>query len=243
MLNFMQKDDYSVDDLIRIVKFLRSSEGCPWDKAQTHQSIRPNFIEETYEAVEAIDLCDSDRLKEELGDVLFQIVFHACLEEEVENFSFGDVVDEICKKLIVRHPHVFLRCSIKTESQANEIWNKIKQKTKATSAEEEVKNVSPVLPALMRAEKVQSKAAGVGYGIFSVEEAIESAKEKLIKLESLINNSKQENYSKEIGDLLFTITDIARLIYVDAECALYDSCQNYINQFLRKKLLEIQNKV
>ena len=107
MIVFEQKNSYDIDDLIEIVKLLRSEDGCPWDKIQTHKSIRKDFIEETYEAVEAIDLEDTDLLREELGDVLLQVVFHCQIEREFKHFEFSDICDELCKKLIVRHPHVF----------------------------------------------------------------------------------------------------------------------------------------
>ena len=130
MVDYQQKKHYSIDDLIEIVKLLRGEGGCPWDREQTHESIRSDFIEETCEAIEAIDLKDTELLREELGDVLLQVVFHCRIEEENGTFRFDDVCDEICKKLIIRHPHVFGDVLADTTDQVLKNWDAIKMKTK-----------------------------------------------------------------------------------------------------------------
>ena len=129
-MDFVRKERYSIDDLCAIMRILRGENGCPWDRVQTHESIRKNLIEETYEAVEAIDCHDPSMLKEELGDVLLQVVFHAQIEEENNSFSFADVTDEICRKLIVRHPHVFSDVRAENAEEALDNWNQIKKITK-----------------------------------------------------------------------------------------------------------------
>lgn len=237
-MEFANRDKYCIQDLIRIVKHLRSPEGCPWDRAQTHSSIRTNLIEEAYEAVEAIDISDSDLLREELGDVLLQIVFHCSIEEEEDNFSFEDVIDGVCRKLISRHPHVFAGETSNTKQEAHETFIKTKLRLRRETPEESVKNVSKILPALMRTQKVQSRAARAGYGVFSTEDAIEETADRLQYLETLIENGKQDDYSQEIGDLLFSVTEIARLIDIDSETALYDSCQRFTDKFFHNILLE-----
>ena len=131
MIDYKQKETYDFDDLVEIVTLLRAPGGCPWDREQTHQSIRKNFIEEVYEAIEAIDTNNSDLLREELGDVLLQIALHCEMEREAGNFDIHDVCDELCKKLIVRHPHVFGDVSASDSEQALASWDAVKMKTKS----------------------------------------------------------------------------------------------------------------
>ena len=155
MIDYKQKETYDFDDLVEIVTLLRAPGGCPWDREQTHQSIRKNFIEEVYEAVEAIDTNDTDLLREELGDVLLQIALHCEMEREAGSFDIHDVCDELCKKLITRHPHVFGDVSASDSEQALASWDAVKMKTKSqTTYAEAMRSVSKALPSLMRAEKV-----------------------------------------------------------------------------------------
>ena len=147
-MEFEFKEKYSMSDLLKIIEILRSPEGCPWDRVQTHKSIRSNFIEEVYEAIEAIDLEDSENLKEELGDVLLQIVFHCSLEKQNGSFDFNDVVDAICKKLLVRHPHVFSDVKAKNSKQALEVWDEMKRKTNKETPKESIERISKFLPEL-----------------------------------------------------------------------------------------------
>ena len=149
-MKFEEKDRYGFEDLVEIMKLLRSPEGCPWDREQDHKSIRKNFIEETYEVVEAIDNNDSELLKEELGDVLLQVVFHAQLESENGGFNIDDVCDGICKKLVVRHPHVFGDKSADSSTSALTNWDNVKMKTKSQKKQSEaMDSVSKALPSLM----------------------------------------------------------------------------------------------
>ena len=140
-MNFKEKDNYNFSDLVEIVKVLRSPNGCPWDREQTHKSIRANFIEETYEAVEAIDTEDRELLKEELGDVLLQVALHSEIESENNGFTIDDVCDGICKKLIIRHPHVFGSVEADTTEQVLKNWDAIKMKTKSQKSQTDRKSV------------------------------------------------------------------------------------------------------
>lgn len=163
-MEFQRKETYDLADLRQIVEILRAPGGCPWDREQTHHSIRNNFIEETYEAVEAIDREDAPLLQEELGDVLFQVLFHSQLEAEAGRFTFDDVVDGIAKKMIERHPHVFGEEVASNTQEVLRNWDAIKQQTKHQKTQTEVlQSVSPALPALMRASKVQQKAQKAGF--------------------------------------------------------------------------------
>ena len=158
-----ERENYTFGDLCEIVKLLRSPEGCPWDREQTHESIRKNFIEETYEVAEAIDDCDSVHLCEELGDVMLQILLHAEMESEKNNFDINGVINGISKKLVSRHPHVFGETVADNSSQVKANWDEIKRKEKGQkSIKEELEGISRTLPALMRAQKIVKKAKRAG---------------------------------------------------------------------------------
>lgn len=160
MLNFVCQDAYTLDDFVRLISFLRSENGCPWDRVQTHESIRRNFLEEAYEACEAIDEHDLVHMREELGDVLMQVLFHADIEREAGHFTIQDVADAACKKLVSRHPHVFGERVEKDSDAVLSDWEAIKRQERAqTTTAEAMQTVSRYLPALWRCEKVQSKAA------------------------------------------------------------------------------------
>ena len=157
-MEFKEKQKYNFNDLVEIVKILRSPEGCPWDREQTHKSIRSNFIEETYEAIEAIDTDDTELLKEELGDVLLQVALHSEIESEQNSFTIDDVCDGICKKLIIRHPHVFSNVEADTTEQVLKNWDAIKMQTKSQKSQTQAMlSVSKALPSLMRSAKLQQK--------------------------------------------------------------------------------------
>ena len=153
MIPYEKKEHYTIDDLAEIVTLLRSEEGCPWDKVQTHQSIRSDLIEETYEVIEAIDQDDPEMLREELGDLLLQVVFHTRIETEQEHFTLEDVCTDICNKLIVRHPHVFSTVQADTTEEVLKNWDAIKEETKhQTTRTQTLEAVAKTLPALMRAQ-------------------------------------------------------------------------------------------
>ncbi len=233
-MDFEFKEKYNISDLIKIMDILRSPDGCPWDKEQTHKSIRSNFIEETYEAIEAIDTNNVSLLKEELGDVLLQIVFHSKMEEEQGNFDFSDVADGICKKLIIRHPHIFSDLELKTKDEVLENWNKIKMRTKAQSSQGEVMNsISKSLPTLMRSKKVQQKASKIGFDFRNVYEAMDKIVEEYNELKNVMNNGTSDEIFDELGDLLFSVVNVSRLLKIDPDFALSKSCDKFIERFTR----------
>ncbi|MDE5792690.1 MAG: MazG family protein, partial [Oscillospiraceae bacterium] len=172
MVEYPKKNNYDIQDLREIVKILRSPEGCPWDKEQNHSSIRNDFLEEAYEAVEAIDLLDMSLLREELGDVLLQVVFHCVLAEEEQAFNFESVCDEICKKLIIRHPHVFGNVKAENTETVLKNWDAIKKETKhQESYTDTLNSVAKSLPALARAQKVGKRASRAGMDFENLETA------------------------------------------------------------------------
>lgn len=237
-MNFEKKSRYDFYDLVEIMKILRSPDGCPWDKVQTHESIRQNFIEETYEAIEAIDTKDVALMREELGDVMMQVIFHAIMEEEVGTFDISDVVDEVSKKLIVRHPHVFADVIADTPEQVLTNWDKIKMDTKEQKTQSQVlDSVSKSLPALMYSQKIQHKAAKVGFDFEKTDDALAKVSEELSELKSAISNNDAENMSEELGDLLFSVVNVARFIKVDSEKALYDATVKFTDRFSKVEQL------
>lgn len=232
MVDFQQKSNYSIDDLIEIVKLLRGEGGCPWDREQTHESIKADFIEETCEAIEAIDLKDTGLLREELGDVLLQVVFHCRLEEEVGSFRFEDICDGICKKLIVRHPHVFGSAQADNTDQVLKNWDAIKMQTKGQeSYTDTLTSVAKSLPALMRAQKVGKRAMRAGMDFRTAQDAIDCIANEKAELDAAVANGDKKNIEEELGDLLFSCVNAARHLGVDAELALKASTEKFINRF------------
>lgn len=243
-MEFHRKDHYNMDDLIEIMRLLRSPEGCPWDREQTHESIRQNFIEETYEAIEAIDTKDTELLKEELGDVLMQVVFHALMEEETGNFDFSDVADGVCQKLIIRHPHVFGTVIANNSEQVLTNWDAIKMQTKAQKTQSEVMDsVSKALPALMRSQKIQKKAAKAGFDWEDVSGALDKVFEETEELRQAIAENQQNHCLEELGDLLFSVVNVSRFLHLDSEYALTLACDKFINRFKSVEFLANQRGI
>lgn len=232
MLDFSVKKYYTINDLLEIMKILRSENGCPWDREQDHKSIRNNFIEEVYEAVEAIDKGDTPLLREELGDVLLQVVFHAQLENEAGNFTFGDIVDELCHKLVIRHPHVFGDINVSSTDEVLTNWENIKNNVKGTkSYTQTLKNVPDVLPALMRAEKVGKRAAKASMDFENAQDALKRLKSEIAELEQAVEQGNNESIKDELGDVLFSCANVARKLSVNSEEALFHSTDKFITRF------------
>ena len=226
------KDRYDCSDLIDIVRILRAPGGCPWDREQTHESIKKNFIEETYEVVEAINKKEPAMLREELGDVLLQIALHCEMEREAGAFTFDDVCDEICKKLIVRHPHVFGDVRADTTEQVLTNWDAIKMASKhQKSASESMASVPRELPALMRAQKLQKKAAKVGFDWDEAAGALEKIHEEADELKDAMDRGDDDAVTDELGDLLFSVVNAARFADVDAEEALTGATDKFYRRF------------
>ena len=231
-MEFQRKTKYSMSDLLQIMRILRAPDGCPWDREQTHESIRKNFIEETYEVAEAIDNRDAGLLKEELGDVLLQVVFHAQIEDELGAFTFEDVADGVCKKLIERHPHIFGDTRADTPQEVLRNWEDIKQKQKgAKNQSEALLNVPKTLPSLMRSEKIQQRAAKAGFDYPAVDGACSDMKSEAAELWQAIQKGGGAEAGEELGDLLFSVVNVARFIKVDAENALEKACDKFIRRF------------
>lgn len=230
MINFQYKDSYGVKDLEEIVQILRAPGGCPWDAEQTHESIRRNFLEEAYEAVEAIDEGSPDHLKEELGDVLLQVVFHARMEEEHGSFSLDDVADGICKKLIYRHPHVFGEVSVSGSGEVLHNWEELKRREKHQSTHTQaLDSVARSLPALWRAEKVQKKARKAGFDWPDFSGASDKLSEELSEFKAAAAGNG--DVEEELGDLLFSAVNAARFVKVDPEEALRRATDKFISRF------------
>ncbi|MCL2508495.1 MAG: nucleoside triphosphate pyrophosphohydrolase [Oscillospiraceae bacterium] len=218
--------------------YLRSPGGCPWDAEQTHESIKKNLIEEAYEVIEAINKQDQGLLLEELGDLLMQVVFHAQMESEAGGFTFDDVCDGICKKLIERHPHVFGKAAVGGVDDVLSNWDAIKRKSKGQAkGSEPMLSVPRELPALMRAGKVQQKAAKLGFDWPDVSGALCKLSEEIAELKEAIHGSSPENVAMELGDLLFSAVNVSRFLRLDAEEALTSSTDKFIARFQRLEAL------
>lgn len=237
-MDFKEKNNYNFDDLVEIVKILRSPGGCPWDREQTHKSIRSNFIEETYEAIEAIDTENTELLKEELGDVLLQVALHSQIESEKKSFNINDVCDGVCKKLIIRHPHVFGDVKADTTEQVLNNWDDIKMKTKSQKSQAQaMQSVSKSLPSLMRSTKIQQKAAKTGFDWDSADGALEKLFEECNELKAAILSNDEENEREELGDVLFSAVNVARMLNIDSEHALYNACDKFTDRFSKVEFL------
>jgi tetrapyrrole methylase family protein/MazG family protein len=243
MVEYQQKEFYRIGDLVDIVRLLRGEGGCPWDREQTHKSIKSDLIEETCEVIEAIDLEDKALLREELGDVLLQVVFHCRIEEETESFNFDDVCDEICKKLIIRHPHVFGDVTANTTDQVLKNWDAIKMETKGQEKyTDTLTSVATSLPALMRAQKVGKRAMRAGMDFRCAEDAVACISNEKAELDAAIANGDKANIEEEIGDLLFSCVNAARHLGVDAEQALKDATEKFIKRFsVTEELVSAEN--
>ena len=243
-MDFQYKEAYTISDLLVIMRLLRAPNGCPWDKVQTHQSIRQNFIEETYEAVEAIDKEDYDLMREELGDVLMQVIFHSIMEEEAGRFTFDDVCNEVCKKLIIRHPHVFGNVNAETPDEVLRNWDAIKMQTKSQKkVADSVDDVAKSLPALMRAQKVQKRSAKSGMDFKDAEDAAKKVPEELSELMQAIPAGDKDKLTEELGDLLFSVVNLARFVGVDAEEALTKSTDKFSKRFRKVEDLAAERDI
>ncbi|MEF2920170.1 MAG: nucleoside triphosphate pyrophosphohydrolase [Acutalibacteraceae bacterium] len=243
-MDFKQKDKYTFDDLVQIVKILRAPGGCPWDREQDHHSIRREFIEETYEVIEAIDTEDTELLKEELGDVLLQVVFHTDIEDDKGTFNIDDVADDICKKMIIRHPHVFSDVTAENTEQVLTNWDKIKMQTKSQKSQSEVLgSISKALPSLMRSQKIQQKAAKVGFDWENVDGALDKLDEEISELKQAIIQGNQAHIEEELGDVLFSTVNISRFVKTDSEKALYNACEKFISRFSKVEKLANERNI
>ena len=228
----MTDNKYDFNDLLNIIEKLRSPGGCPWDREQTHKSIKIGLIEETYEVLEAIDKENDTMLKEELGDVLLQVVFHSQIAAGESRFNINDVTDAICRKMIYRHPHVFGEVKVSSSEQVLSNWDDLKKAEKNIECQADVlRNVPSNLPALMRAEKVQKKAAKVGFDWDDINDVFEKLREEAKELRAAYLTGSRDNIIEETGDLLFAAVNLSRFVKVNPELALTAASEKFINRF------------
>jgi tetrapyrrole methylase family protein/MazG family protein len=242
------KKDFN--DFLEIIEILRGENGCPWDKEQTHKSLRKALIEESYEVVDAIEQEDDDSLIEELGDVLLQVVFHASIGKEDGYFDINDIIDGICNKMISRHPHIFKDSNELNSSEEVLVkWDELKNKEKGyNSITEEMRGITKGLPALLRAHKVQEKAKKAGFDFENVNLAIDKIREELKEVIDVYNTENVEKIIEEVGDLLFSCVNVARLLKVDEEISLNYTIDKFIKRFdyveriAKEKNIKLSNK-
>lgn len=242
----MIKDKYDFNDLLEIMEKLRSENGCPWDKEQTHESLRIYLIEETYEVLEALDAKDKGKFCNELGDLLLQIVFHAQIAKENDDFQIGDVITEVCSKLVSRHPHIFGDVKADTSEQVLVNWEAIKKKEKKLKSQTGVlKDVPSNLPALMRSYKVQQKAAQVGFDWDDIKDVFCKIDEEVGELKEAYESKDLERITDELGDTLFSIVNLSRFLKVQPELALTGTVNKFIKRFeyVEKRSLEQGKKL
>lgn len=234
--------DYSLSDLRYLMKRLRDPEtGCPWDRSQDFRSIAPYTVEEVYELIDTIERNDIEHLKEELGDVLFQLVFYSQLGEEQGEFDFDEVISTITRKLIARHPHVFPLGKLHDErspdwqpetAQINATWETIKQQERESKGQKRLLDDIPsALPALVRADKLQKRAASTGFDWKKFSAVMEKLQEEIGELQEAISLQDGKAISDELGDLLFTCVNVARHLGVDAEQSLRDANNKFKRRF------------
>lgn len=236
MVDFQKKQRYDYADLLEIMKLLRAPGGCPWDREQTHETIRRDLMEEACEVAEAIDNADMPGLCEELGDLLLQVVFHARIEEEKGGFTMEDVVDGVCQKLVYRHPHVFGTTQVSGSEQVLVNWDVLKRKEKGqASTADAVDAVARTLPGLWRAEKIQKKAAKAGFTWPAPQGAMDKLSEELDELRAAVESGREADaphgVREELGDVLFAAAMVARQYGVDPEEALHGACDKFAVRF------------
>ena len=232
MIDFVRKERYGVKDLEAIVSILRAPGGCPWDREQTHASLRRGLMEESCEVIEAINEENPAHLQEELGDVLLQVVFHADIEKDAGRFDLEDVADGICKKLIFRHPHVFGDVSVSGTDEVLSNWEELKRKEKSQETYTDTLNaVAKSLPALWRAEKVQKKAKNAGFDWGECSPAVDKLSEELEELKEAI--AQGTNVHEELGDLLFAAVNVSRFVGADPEETLNAATEKFISRFAK----------
>jgi tetrapyrrole methylase family protein/MazG family protein len=224
---------YSFEEFMEIIRRLRGKDGCPWDREQTHESLKTCLIEECYETVEAINNKDNENLCEELGDVLLQVALHSVIAEETKEFSIEDVITSEAEKMIRRHPHVFGDVSVNNAEDVVRNWDEIKKKEKkSNNIAEEILEVPKALPANIRAEKVQRKAAKSGMDFEGYKQVLEKVYEELEELKESVESGDKSNIQEEFGDVLFTMINLSRFLQLNAEYSLTNATNKFINRFV-----------
>lgn len=220
-----------IERLAKIISILRSDGGCPWDMAQTYESIKTCLVDETYEVLDAVDRKDWDNLEEELGDVLLQVVFYSDMGKADGHFDFTSVANRVSEKMIRRHPHVFSDNKTKSIDIALEKWENVKKTEKLVTTTESMEQIPKALPALRKSVKIQEKASQVGFDWDDVGPAFSKLTEEVVELEEAYRENIKERVQHELGDVLFAATNIARFLDIDPEEALNSASERFINRF------------
>ena len=222
----------SLSKLIKITDTLMGEDGCPWDKVQTRESLKPYLVEETYEVLEALDTNDPEKIKDELGDLLYQILFHSKISSLKGEFNFRDVIDNLSEKMVRRHPHVFKEGELNTPDQVVKQWEEIKRNEKNQANQKSIlDNIPKNLPSLLRAQKLQKKAAKEGFDWDQISDVSDKLDEEIVEFKEAVLKKKSADIQNEIGDIIFVITNIAKCYKIDAEEALRSTNNKFINRF------------
>lgn len=234
-------NQYNFDELMEIIRILRSENGCPWDREQTHESLETCLVEECYEVVEAINNKDKENLCEELGDILLQVALHSVIAEETMEFSINDVIDGISKKMIHRHPHVFSDTVVENSEEVLKNWEEIKkEEKKEESVSESMLRIPRALPANIRAMKVQNKAKSVGFDFVDYEDALNKIYEEIKELNLARKVGDKSQIEEEFGDLMFSVVNLARFLQENAENSLTNATDKFINRFVDVERLALR---
>jgi ATP diphosphatase len=243
------KNRYTINDLLAIMQRLRDpKKGCPWDLKQSYTSLVPMTLEEAYEIADAVDRCDIDELKGELGDLLFHTIFYSQIAKEQGDFSFDDVIQGICEKMVRRHPHIFGNENLYDEQQIKQRWEAIKKQERATKGDKERNDffdgITAALPALKHSVKLKKRAATIGFHWQDWEPAADKVLEELDEVrDSMHKHESRERVEEELGDLLFTVANLAEQLKIDPENALRKANKKFSNRVNRMlKHLEAQGK-
>ena len=222
----------SLSKLIKITDTLMGEDGCPWDKVQTRESLKPYLVEETYEVLDALDANDPEKIKDELGDLLYQILFHSKISSLKGEFNFRDVIDNLSEKMVRRHPHVFQEGELNTPDQVVKQWEEIKRNEKNQANQKSIlDNIPKNLPSLLRAQKLQKKAAKEGFDWDQINDVFDKLDEEIAEFKEAVLKKKSADIQSEIGDIIFVITNIAKFYKIDAEEALRSTNNKFIKRF------------
>ena len=228
----MSKTLDSFSKLIKITDTLMGDNGCPWDKVQTRESLKPYLVEETYEVLEALDANDPEKIKDELGDLLYQILFHSKISSLKGEFNFRDVINNLSEKMVRRHPHVFKEGELNTPDQVVKQWEEIKRNEKNQANQKSIlDNIPKNLPSLLRAQKLQKKAAKEGFDWDQISDVFDKLDEEIAEFKEAVLKKKSADIQNEIGDIIFVITNIAKCYKIDAEEALRSTNNKFIKRF------------
>ncbi|NLK27494.1 MAG: nucleoside triphosphate pyrophosphohydrolase [Clostridiales bacterium] len=225
--------NYSFNEFMDIIRTLRSPHGCPWDREQTHESLKTCLLEECYEAIEAINNSDQDNLCEELGDILLQVALHSVIAEEKKEFTIDEVITKETDKMIRRHPHVFGEATVHDTQEVLDNWEDIKRQERSnTNIVDEIKKIPKAFPATIRAEKVQKKAAKAGMDFEDQNQVIDKIDEELNELKEAIKSGDNRLIQEEFGDVLFSLINLSRFLQINAENSLTNATNKFINRFV-----------